>query len=100
MKKNNNNNKNQQDFKENNNIEFSVPVDGYITKHALVETLMEGVPISKFMGQEIDSSLKNKLSLLCCDLLLQMVFVNNFVHGMYIYFYCIFFAFFFNQYNH
>ena len=44
---------------------------------------MEGVPISKFMGQETDSSLKTKLSLLCCDLLLQMVFVNNFVHGMY-----------------
>jgi aarF domain-containing kinase len=42
---------------------------------------MEGQPISTFMGSEIATNVKNKISALCCDLLLEMVFLKNFVHG-------------------
>ena len=50
-------------------------------KHALVETLMSGEPITSFMGPDIDQKLKLQLSRMCCDHLLDMVFLNNFVHG-------------------
>lgn len=69
------------DFKEDKNVEFSKPIEGFITKNALVETLMVGEPIANFMDSSVDNELKLKLSKLCCDHLLSMVFIHNFVHG-------------------
>ncbi len=66
--------------------EFPSPVEGYVTKNVLIETLMEGVSISKFMkmpsevGDAVDK-LKMRLSDLGCRLILKMIFFDNFIHG-------------------
>lgn len=65
---------------------FPKPIDGFITKNVLVETLMEGVPINAFMALHDDLSsyahkLKMKLSDLGCRLVLKMVFFDNYIHG-------------------
>ena len=61
---------------------FPEPIDNLVTKNVLVETLMEGAPISHFMqlGDEA-YSLKRKLSDLGVRLVLKMVFFDNFIHG-------------------
>ncbi len=68
-------------------VEFPAPVDGFVTKNVLVETLMEGVSVSKYMkmaaehkGDAVDK-LKLKLSDLGCRLILKMIFFDNFIHG-------------------
>lgn len=71
----------QKDFFESAVLEFPSPVNGFIKRHALVEKFMDGVPIMNFMGPEVDKELKLKLSFLACNLLLEMVFIHNFVHG-------------------
>eukprot|EP00597_Dinobryon_sp_UTEXLB2267_P000988 CAMPEP_0170065468 /NCGR_PEP_ID=MMETSP0019_2-20121128/5543_1 /TAXON_ID=98059 /ORGANISM="Dinobryon sp., Strain UTEXLB2267" /LENGTH=418 /DNA_ID=CAMNT_0010272343 /DNA_START=429 /DNA_END=1681 /DNA_ORIENTATION=+ len=65
---------------------FPSPIDGFVTKNVLVESLMEGVPIASFMQlkSEIGDSIhqvKMKLSDLGCRLILKMVFFDNFIHG-------------------
>lgn len=65
---------------------FPKPVDGFISKNVLVETLMEGTPISYFMklSDEISSKVKNlkmKLSDLGARLIIKMIFFDNYVHG-------------------
>ena len=65
---------------------FPCPIEGFVTKNVLVETLMEGAPISNFMhlkGEIGDSiyQLKMKLSDLGVRLILKMVFFDNLIHG-------------------
>lgn len=65
---------------------FPSPIEGFVTKNVLVETLMEGAPISNFMhlqGEIGDSiyQLKMKLSDLGVRLILKMVFFDNLIHG-------------------
>lgn len=66
--------------------EFPSPVEGFVTKNVIIETLMEGTPISHFMkmqcemGDSIDK-LKLRLSDLGCRLILKMIFFDNFIHG-------------------
>lgn len=65
---------------------FPTPVAGFVAKNVLVETLMEGQPISVFMNMPSEvgdsiSKLKLKLSDLGCRLILKMVFFDNFIHG-------------------
>lgn len=64
---------------------FPSPIEGYIRKNVLVETLMQGEPIVNFMklGDDDDwkTKLKLKLSDLGCRTVLKMVFFDNFVHG-------------------
>ena len=50
---------------------FPKPIEGFVTKNVLVETLMDGTPINYFM----------KLSDLGCRLILKMVFFDNYIHG-------------------
>ena len=66
--------------------EFPAPVEGFVTKNVLVETLMEGVSITKFMKMpsevgDATDKLKMKLSDLGCRLILKMIFFDNFIHG-------------------
>jgi aarF domain-containing kinase len=66
--------------------EFPSPMEGYVTRNVLVETLMEGTPITQYMkmtsesGDAVDK-LKMKLSDLGCRLILKMIFFDNFIHG-------------------
>jgi aarF domain-containing kinase len=64
---------------------FPEPVQGYIKKNVLVETLMEGSPIEQYMKlsdfEESSKKLKLKLSDLGVRAVLKMIFFDNFVHG-------------------
>lgn len=65
---------------------FPQPVNDLVTKNVMVETLMEGTPISHFMNlpDELGAQvhrLKMKLSDLGCRLILKMVFFDNYIHG-------------------
>lgn len=65
---------------------FPKPVEGFVTRNVMVETLMEGTPISHFMNlpSEVGSAthkLKMKLSDLGTRLILKMVFFDNYIHG-------------------
>jgi aarF domain-containing kinase len=65
---------------------FPSPIEGFVTKNVLVESLMEGVPIANFMQLKSEigdgiHQLKMKLSDLGCRLILKMVFFDNFIHG-------------------
>jgi len=65
---------------------FPQPVEELVTKNVMVETLMEGTPISYFMNLpgELGTQahrLKMKLSDLGCRLILKMVFFDNYIHG-------------------
>ena len=65
---------------------FPKPIEGFVTKNVLVETLMDGTPINYFMklSDELGSQtikLKKKLSDLGCRLILKMVFFYNYIHG-------------------
>jgi aarF domain-containing kinase len=62
---------------------FPQPVEGYVTKYALVETLMLGTPINTYMAlsDKVALKLKRKLADLGARLILKMVFFDNFIHG-------------------
>jgi aarF domain-containing kinase len=65
---------------------FPKPIDGFVTKNVLVETLMQGTPIKQFMSLPDDINnyavkLKMRLSDLGCRLVLKMVFFDNYIHG-------------------
>jgi aarF domain-containing kinase len=65
---------------------FPKPIDHFVTKTVMVETFMEGTPISYFMKLSDDvstkvKSLKMKLSDLGSRLVIKMVFFDNYVHG-------------------
>ena len=66
---------------------FPKPIDGFINKNVLVETLMDGEPISKYMQRyrndftEKSTKLKLMLSDLGCRTMLKMIFFDNFIHG-------------------
>lgn len=73
-------------FKNDTWAVFPQPIDGYIRKNILVETLMEGSSILNYMNLPNDFTdasmkLKLKLSDLGCRLVLKMVFFDNFIHG-------------------
>ncbi len=69
-------------FKDDKTVDFAKPIKGFINENALVETLMEGKPISEYMKDNVEKPLKLKLSRLCADAMLQMVFIHNFIHGI------------------
>lgn len=66
--------------------QFPLPMDGYISKNVLLETLMEGRPLSEYCnmddgGDDRIKALKLKLSDLGCRSIIKMIFFDNFVHG-------------------
>lgn len=73
-------------FKEDKWAIFPEPVEGFIKKNVLVETLIKGEPMSKFMNLKDELSeeaarLRLQLSDLGCRTMLKMIFFDNFVHG-------------------
>lgn len=65
---------------------FPQPIEGFVAKNVLVETLMDGSPISRFMDLpakigDKTYDLKMKLSDLGARLVIKMVFFDNLIHG-------------------
>ena len=64
---------------------FPKPINNYIHKNVIIETLMEGKSIMHYMNQitsdEKQLSLMRQLSDLGCRLILKMIFFDNFIHG-------------------
>jgi len=69
---------------------FPTPIPGMITKNVLVETLMDGVSIEKYMtmadvvdGKVNDAvrKLRSKLSDMGSRSMIKMIFFDNFIHG-------------------
>lgn len=69
---------------------FPEPITGMITKNVLVETLMDGTSIEKYMAMsdivngKVDNNirkLRSKLSDMGARAMIKMIFFDNFIHG-------------------
>ncbi|XP_001375346.1 uncharacterized aarF domain-containing protein kinase 2 [Monodelphis domestica] len=62
-------------------VRFPTPLQPFVTRDVLVETFEESVPVSYYQKSEIPTKLKGRIAKLGIDMLLKMVFVDNFVHA-------------------
>ncbi|XP_061438237.1 uncharacterized aarF domain-containing protein kinase 2, partial [Rhineura floridana] len=62
-------------------VKFPVPLRPFVTRNILVETFEESKPISQYLHTEAAMELRQKLAKMGVDMLLKMVFVDNFVHA-------------------
>ncbi|XP_059834107.1 uncharacterized aarF domain-containing protein kinase 2 [Hypanus sabinus] len=72
-------------FRENflgmESVRFPIPLRPFVTRMVLVETFEESKPISMYLTKDVPNLLKQKLARIGLEMLLKMVFVDNFVHG-------------------
>ncbi|XP_067906829.1 uncharacterized aarF domain-containing protein kinase 2 isoform X2 [Heterodontus francisci] len=77
--------KNMERFRENfqdmESVQFPVPLRPFVTRTILVETFEESEPISVYLAKDVPNVLKQRLARVGVEMLLKMVFVDNFVHG-------------------
>ncbi|XP_051007634.1 uncharacterized aarF domain-containing protein kinase 2 [Acomys russatus] len=71
----------QHNFQNMTSVKFPTPLHPLITRDILVETYEESVPVSSYQQAGIPADLKRKIAQLGINMLLKMVFVDNFVHG-------------------
>ncbi|XP_063164212.1 uncharacterized aarF domain-containing protein kinase 2 isoform X2 [Candoia aspera] len=62
-------------------VRFPLLLHPFVTKNILVETFEESKPISQYLHTETTMELQRKLAKMGMDMLLKMVFVDNFVHA-------------------
>ncbi|KAH0617018.1 hypothetical protein JD844_028581, partial [Phrynosoma platyrhinos] len=62
-------------------VKFPIPLHSFVTTDILVETFEESKPISQYLHTEATVELQRKLAKMGMDMLLKMVFVDNFVHA-------------------
>ncbi|XP_013802575.2 uncharacterized aarF domain-containing protein kinase 2 [Apteryx mantelli] len=62
-------------------VKFPTPLRPLVTTDVLVETFEESEPISQYLHAEIATELRQRLAKMGMDMLLKMVFVDNFVHA-------------------
>ncbi|XP_035424460.1 uncharacterized aarF domain-containing protein kinase 2 [Cygnus atratus] len=62
-------------------VKFPTPVRPLVTTDVLVETFEESEPISRYLHAEVATELRQRLAKMGMDMLLKMVFVDNFVHA-------------------
>ncbi|KAM5302568.1 putative aarF domain-containing protein kinase 2 [Glossophaga mutica] len=62
-------------------IRFPTPLHPFVTRDVLVETYEESVPVSSYQQAGIPVDLKRKIARLGINMLLKMIFVDNFVHA-------------------
>ncbi|KFU95812.1 putative aarF domain-containing protein kinase 2, partial [Chaetura pelagica] len=62
-------------------VKFPTPLWPLVTADVLVETFEESEPISHYLHAEIAAELRQRLAKMGMDMLLKMVFVDNFVHA-------------------
>uniref|UniRef100_A0A8C2MCM6 AarF domain containing kinase 2 n=1 Tax=Cricetulus griseus TaxID=10029 RepID=A0A8C2MCM6_CRIGR len=71
----------QHNFENMASVKFPTPLHPLITRDILVETYEESVPVSSYQQAGIPEDLKRKIAQLGINMLLKMIFVDNFVHG-------------------
>lgn len=64
-----------------NSIKFPTPLRPFVTRDVLVETYEESVPVSSFQQAGTPVPVKRKIARLGINMLLKMIFVDNFVHA-------------------
>ncbi|KAF6275776.1 aarF domain containing kinase 2 [Rhinolophus ferrumequinum] len=64
-----------------NSVKFPTPLHPFVTRDVLVETYEESVPVSSYQQAGIPADLKRKIARLGINMLLKMIFVDNFVHA-------------------
>lgn len=74
-------NKFRENFKNSKDIIFPEPLAGFCKRRVIVETWISGESISASLKPEVDEGEKRRLAGLGSDLLLSMVFRDNFWHG-------------------
>ncbi|XP_009076189.1 PREDICTED: uncharacterized aarF domain-containing protein kinase 2, partial [Acanthisitta chloris] len=62
-------------------VKFPTPLWPLVTTDVLVETFEESEPISHYLHAEIARELRQRLAKMGMDMLLKMVFIDNFVHA-------------------
>ncbi|XP_067855772.1 uncharacterized aarF domain-containing protein kinase 2 [Heptranchias perlo] len=77
--------KNMERFRENfqdmESVKFPIPLRPFVTRTILVETYEESEPVSMYLAKDVPNMLKQRLARMGVEMLLKMVFVDNFVHG-------------------
>ncbi|XP_069853013.1 uncharacterized aarF domain-containing protein kinase 2 [Dipodomys merriami] len=71
----------QCNFKNVTSVRFPTPLRPFVARDVLVETYEESVPVSSYQQAGIPEDLKRKIAWLGINMLLKMIFVDNFVHG-------------------
>uniref|UniRef100_A0A8D0MEF6 ABC1 atypical kinase-like domain-containing protein n=1 Tax=Sus scrofa TaxID=9823 RepID=A0A8D0MEF6_PIG len=64
-----------------NSVKFPTPLRPFVTRDVLVETYEESVPVSSYQQAGIPVDVKRKIARLGINMLLKMIFVDNFVHA-------------------
>ncbi|KAI6079875.1 putative aarF domain-containing protein kinase 2 [Aix galericulata] len=71
----------RQNFLDVDFVKFPTPVRPLVTSEVLVETFEESEPISRYLRAEVATELRQSLAKMGMDMLLKMIFVDNFVHA-------------------
>ncbi|KTG38828.1 hypothetical protein cypCar_00013408 [Cyprinus carpio] len=71
----------QKNFKDLQYVKFPTPLRPFVTRTVMVETYEESEPISTYLSSDVPEGIKQRIARMGVDLLLKMVFVDNFVHG-------------------
>uniref|UniRef100_A0A8C9UX31 AarF domain containing kinase 2 n=1 Tax=Spermophilus dauricus TaxID=99837 RepID=A0A8C9UX31_SPEDA len=71
----------QRNFRDVTSVKFPTPLRPFVTRDVLVETYEESVPVSSYQQAGIPIDLKRKIAQLGINMLLKMIFVDNFVHA-------------------
>nr|KAF6337747.1 aarF domain containing kinase 2 [Pipistrellus kuhlii] len=71
----------QSNFLNVKSVRFPTPLHPFVTRDVLVETYEESVPVSSYQQAGIPVDLKRKIARLGIDMLLKMIFVDNFIHA-------------------
>uniref|UniRef100_H0ZN37 AarF domain containing kinase 2 n=1 Tax=Taeniopygia guttata TaxID=59729 RepID=H0ZN37_TAEGU len=71
----------RQNFLDVDFVKFPTPLWPLVTADVLVETFEESEPISHYLHVEIGTELRQRLARMGMDMLLKMIFVDNFVHA-------------------
>ncbi|XP_075066475.1 putative aarF domain-containing protein kinase 2 [Mixophyes fleayi] len=71
----------QQKFQKMEFIKFPTPLRPFVTKNILVETFEDGEPLSMYLQESVSSQIKQRIAAMGVNMLMKMVFVDNFVHA-------------------
>ncbi|XP_066446349.1 uncharacterized aarF domain-containing protein kinase 2 isoform X2 [Eleutherodactylus coqui] len=71
----------QQKFEKMDFIKFPTPLRPFVTKNILVESFEDGEPLSLYLNEKGSSQIKHRIAAMGVDMLLKMIFVDNFVHA-------------------
>uniref|UniRef100_A0A8C2UMP8 AarF domain containing kinase 2 n=1 Tax=Chinchilla lanigera TaxID=34839 RepID=A0A8C2UMP8_CHILA len=71
----------QRNFQDVTSVRFPTPLRPFVTRDVLVETYEDSVPVSSYQQAGIPAELKRRIARLGINMLLKMIFVDNFVHA-------------------